>query len=66
MLNSVGELLQNVSTNGMRKGWATDLEVYLSDPDIALIVEEALAHVAPAAPRLITSMRHSVMPTFRR
>lgn len=66
VLKAVGDLLQSVSTLGMRQGWATDLQGYLSDPDIALIVEEALGHVADASPLLIASVRHGVMPTLWR
>jgi hypothetical protein len=66
VLNAVGNLLQKVSTKGMRKGWETDLQMHLANPDLALIVEEALAHVADASPLLIASVRHSVMPTLWR
>ena len=66
VLKTVGDLLQRVSTMGMRKDWATDLQVYLSNPDIALIAEEALTHVAAASPLLIASVRHGVMPTLWR
>ena len=49
-----------------RPGWAEDLQVYLSDPTIAEIVETALEHVAAATPLLVALVQHDVMPTLWR
>jgi hypothetical protein len=66
VLNTVGDLLQQVSTKGMSNDWRPDLRVHLSAPDVAFILEEALAHVVGGSPLLAASLRHSVLPTLWR
>lgn len=65
-LKAIGDLLRRIAASGMRVGWETDLQSYLSDPEVALIAEEALTHVAAASPLLVASLRHEVMPTLWR
>lgn len=65
-LNAMAKLLESVAKSGMRAGWETELHSYLSDPDLALIAEEAIAHVAAATPLLVVSLRHYVMPLLWR
>jgi len=66
VLNTVGDLLQQVSTKGMSNDWRPDLRVHLSAPDVAFTLEEALAHVVGGSPLLAASLRHSVLPTLWR
>lgn len=66
VLNTVGDLLQQGSTKGMSNDWRPDLRVHLSAPDVAFILEEALAHVVGGSPLLAASLRHSVLPTLWR
>ena len=67
VLNTIGDLLQRVATEGMPHDWAPlDLRTHLSDPDVAFIMEEALAHVADASPFLVAMLRHDVLPTLWR
>ncbi len=46
--------------------WDEELQIYLSDPDVAAVVEDALLHVADAEPLLIARIRHDVMDTLWR
>jgi hypothetical protein len=68
VLGLIGPLLQQVAAAPTRPPakWDEDLQVYLSDGDVATIVEEALRHVAEAEPLLIARIRHSVMTTLWR
>lgn len=68
VLALIGPLLQQLAEAPMRPpaGWEEDLQIYLSDGDVAVIVEEALGHVATAEPLLIARIRHSVMTTLWR
>lgn len=50
----------------MTNDWTPNLHAYLSDPDVAFIVEEALTHVADASPLLVASLRHDVLPILWR
>lgn len=65
-LQNLGEHLQQVSAKGMTNDWTPNLHAYLSDPDVAFIVEEALTHVADASPLLVASLRHDVLPILWR
>ncbi len=68
VLGLIGPLLQQVAAAPTRPPatWDEDLQVYLSDGDVATIVEDALRHVAEAEPLLIARIRHSVMTTLWR
>jgi hypothetical protein len=68
VLRLIGPLLQQVATAPTRPPatWDEDLQVYLSDGDVATIVEEALRQVAEGEPLLIARIRHSVMTTLWR
>lgn len=68
VLASIGPLLHQVAAAPTRPParWDEDLQVYLSDGDVATIVEEALRHVSAAEPLLIARIRHSVMTTLWR
>ena len=64
VLALIGPLLQQVAAAPPMwppAGWEQDLQVYLSDGDVATIVEDALTHVAAAEPLLIARIRHFVM-----
>lgn len=67
-LGLVATLLQRLANDPRRPPprWDEDLQVYLSDPQVAAVVEEALLHVADAEPLLIALIRHSVMSTLWR
>lgn len=68
VLGLIGPLLQQVAAAPTRPPatWDEDLQVYLSDGDVATIVEDALSHVAEAEPLLIARIRHSVLTTLWR
>lgn len=65
-LDTIGDLMQLVAAKGMGNNGKSDLLDYFSDPDVAFIVEAALAHVADASPLLVASLRHDVLPTLWR
>ncbi|MCU1691889.1 MAG: hypothetical protein JWM64_980 [Frankiales bacterium] len=64
----VTALLRQLAQNPPRPpaSWDEDLQVYLSDPYVAGVVEEALLHVADAEPLLIALIRHAVMSNLWR
>jgi hypothetical protein len=68
VLGLVGPLLRQLAEAPARPpaDWDEDLQIYLSDHDVAAVVEEALTHVAEAEPLLIALVRHSVMTTLWR
>ncbi len=68
VLGLIGPLLQQLAATPTRPpaNWDEDLQVYLSDRDVATIVEDALRHVAPAEPLLVALIRHSVMTALWR
>lgn len=68
VLDLVAALLRQLVEDALRPPprWDEDLQVYLSDPDVAAVVEEALLHVADAEPLLIARIRHAVMSTLWR
>lgn len=65
-LQTMATMLQKLAAAEMPAGWETDLETRLSDPDLALVAEEAIAHVAAASPHLISLLRYDVMPLLWR
>jgi hypothetical protein len=68
VLDLVAALLRQLAETPLRPPprWAEDLQVYLSDPDVAAVVEQALVHVADAEPLLIALIRHAVMSSLWR
>lgn len=65
MLNTIGDLVHQASIAGT-SNWEPDLRMHLSDPDVAFILEEALAHVAGGSPLLVALLRHNILPTLWR
>ena len=68
VLDLVAALLRQLAEDPLRPParWDEDLQVYLSEPDVATVVEEALLHVADAEPLLIARIRQAVMSTLWR
>ena len=62
-LDLVATLLPQLTTNPIRPpfGWDEKLLVYLSDPDVAAVTEEALLTVADAEPYLVSFIRFFIM-----
>ena len=66
VLALVGPLLQPAPARVGLPVRSEDLQIYLSDGDVAAVVEDALGHVASAEPLLIAHLRHDVMATLWR
>lgn len=68
VLDLVAALLRQLTEDPWRPPprWDEDLQVYLSDPDVAEVVEEALSYVADAQSLLIARIRHAVVSTLWR
>lgn len=67
VLKDIDGILRHVASSmTARPGWADDVQIYLSDPTIAQIVEAALEHVAGGTPLLVARLRHDVMPILWR
>ena len=65
-LQAVAAALRNFPSSTKDSGWETKLQVYLGDPDLALITEEALVSVAGARADLVSALRFDVMPQLWR
>lgn len=67
VLDTVGDLLRRVATEGLTHDWVpADLWTYLSNPDVAFVIQEALTHVAHGSPLLVALLRHDVLPMLWR
>lgn len=62
----VYERFRQVATGSLNDEVAFDLSLYLSEPEIASIVDIALPHIAPAEPLLVAWLRSKVLPTIWR
>lgn len=69
-LEKFGSTMQDVAMDELilmpRLKWTTDMHGVLKDPDMALILDEALGSVAAGSPRLVEVLRDNILPPIWR